>query len=54
MTNAELIARLQTLSPDAKILVFVGDERMGNRIEESQVYEAMDMVQGFYIAIQVN
>lgn len=53
MTNAELIAHLQTLSPNAKVLVFVGDERMGKRVEESKVYEAMDMVQGFYVAIQV-
>jgi hypothetical protein len=49
VTNEELIAHLQTLSPNAKVMLFVHDKAIG--IEKSQVYEALDLIYGHYISI---
>ncbi len=54
MTNAELIAKLSKLSPDAEIVIFADDIEPMNGKTRLAVYECLDDVYGHYISIDAD
>lgn len=53
MTNAELIAKLSELPPDAEVVIFADEDSNGGR-RKFAIYEAMDLIYGWYVAIDAD
>lgn len=53
MTNAELIAKLQELPMEAEVVIFADEDPNGGR-RKLAIYEAMDLIYGWYISIDAD